>query len=109
MGNNTRHCCVFCVGMDRQDKAEAVVDAMTTGSFFHFRQNNSYGRFDIDLTRGISSDVLIQADDIAEAFERAETMGLYFDGAGDCPCCGDRWERDCFRFDNLDYALDKLA
>ena len=42
--------------------------------FYTYRQNNSYGVFD----------------------EKAENIGLYFDGVEkgrDCPCCGDRWHK----------------
>lgn len=59
--------------------------------FYQFRQNNSYGRFVFDKERGISTEVWVEADDLVEATARAEAIGLYFDGAGDCPCCGDRW------------------
>ena len=59
--------------------------------FYRFRQNNSYGRFVFDKERGISTEVWVEADSTADAMARAEVIGLYFDGAGDCPCCGDRW------------------
>jgi hypothetical protein len=35
--------------------------------------------------------VIVEADSAEEADERAERIGLYFDGDGDCSCCGDRW------------------
>jgi hypothetical protein len=60
-------------------------------SFFTFNQNNSGGKFDFDEERGISHWVIIEAPDKAAAIARAESIGLYFDGAGDCPCCGHRW------------------
>ena len=59
--------------------------------FFQFWQNNSYGRFNIDKVKGIGVVVIVEADSAVEANERAESIGLYFDGDGDCPCCGDRW------------------
>ncbi|MEU7243398.1 DUF7296 family protein [Streptomyces sparsogenes] len=59
--------------------------------FFTFTQNNSYGAFDFDEARGITEYVIVEADTADEANERAEGIGLYFDGVGDCPCCGDRW------------------
>lgn len=59
--------------------------------FFDFRQNNSGGGFDIDTERGISVHVIVEARDADEANDRAERIGLYFDGAGDCSCCGNRW------------------
>ena len=62
--------------------------------FFEYRQNNSGGSFAYDGERGISTWVIVEAHDAAEADRRAESIGLYWDGcdAGrDCPCCGDRW------------------
>lgn len=59
--------------------------------FYDFRQNNSGGSFDFDGDRGISVSVIVEADSADEANERAEEIGLYFDGSGDCECCGDRW------------------
>src|SRR5690606_15564338 len=44
----------------------------------------------------VTLNVIIEADSAHEANERAEAVGLYFDGcdAGiDCHCCGDRWHR----------------
>ncbi|MFJ8699438.1 DUF7296 family protein [Streptomyces ardesiacus] len=61
--------------------------------FFTFDQNNSGGGFDYDWVAGISHFVIIEADDVDHAIEKAEEIGLYFDGAGDCPCCGNRWSR----------------
>ena len=59
--------------------------------FYTFRQNNSFGRFDYDAGRGISVNVIVEADNVDDANSRAERIGLYFDGAGDCTCCGTRW------------------
>lgn len=59
--------------------------------FFTFSQNNSGGRWHIDDDRGISEVVVIEADDAKEAIYLAERIGLYFDGNGDCSCCGNRW------------------
>lgn len=59
--------------------------------FYHFRQNNSYGRFDYDEKRGISVNVIVEAVNADDANLRAERIGLYFGGDGDCPCCGNRW------------------
>ncbi len=59
--------------------------------FFDYRQNNSGGGFDFDDDKGISLYVIIEADDAEKANEKAESIGLYFDGAGDCPTCGYRW------------------
>jgi hypothetical protein len=62
--------------------------------FFSYRQNNSGGAFHYDEKAGISTTVIIEADNFNEANERALEIGLYFDGVRggrDCDCCGDRW------------------
>lgn len=59
--------------------------------FYTFRQNNSFGTFEYDETRGIAVNVIVEANSAEDANVRAEAIGLYFDGAGDCPCCGNRW------------------
>jgi hypothetical protein len=62
--------------------------------FYTFSQNNSGGSFDHDPRSGIGVYVIIQAHSEDDAIERAERLGLYFDGVDnerDCPCCGDRW------------------
>ena len=59
--------------------------------FFHFSQNNSGGYWDDDHSVGIGRHVIIEAVDEDDAISRAEKIGLYFDGSGDCPCCGNRW------------------
>jgi hypothetical protein len=60
-------------------------------AFFEYHQNNSYGSFTV--TDAISEFVIIEAANSKEADQKAETLGIYFDGGGDCPCCGDRWRR----------------
>lgn len=60
-------------------------------AFFTFTQNNSGGSFTYDEGAGISHFVIVEADTAKEAIGRAEEIGLYFDGASDCQCCGDRW------------------
>ena len=65
-------------------------------AFFHYSQNNSGGSFRTDAARGIAHHVIIEAESSATADDRAEKIGLYFDGCAkdiDCPCCGDRWSR----------------
>jgi len=60
--------------------------------WFVFRQNNSGGSFDYDENVGIH--VYIQATSAKEANNRAEAIGIYFNGCEDgrdCDCCGDRW------------------
>lgn len=59
--------------------------------FFHYSQNNSGGSFRLDLERGVTHHVVVEAFDATHANARAEAIGLYFDGRGDCPCCGNRW------------------
>jgi hypothetical protein len=60
-------------------------------AFFTYHQNNSGGVFDYDEVAGIAPYVIVEADSAREADFLAEGIGLYFDGEGDCPCCGDRW------------------
>lgn len=59
--------------------------------FFSYSQNNTGGSFDYDEDAGISQWVIIEAEDEDEADVIAESIGLYFDGEGDCECCGNRW------------------
>lgn len=58
--------------------------------FFHFMQNNSGGNFHKLNTDGVT-DLVVEAEDADGANEIAESFGLYFDGQGDCECCGRRW------------------
>ncbi len=60
--------------------------------FYSYRQNNSGGSFIID--KDVTLFVIIEADSNGEADNKAEEVGLYFDGCDDgrdCSCCGDRW------------------
>lgn len=62
--------------------------------FFPYNQNNSGGHYVIKEKSGISSRVIIEADNADEANEQAEAIGMHFNGVEkgyDCPCCGDRW------------------
>jgi len=62
--------------------------------FYTFHQNNSGGYFIFDSDKGISVNVIIEANSADEANDRAEQIGLYFNGVADesdCSCCGDRW------------------
>lgn len=62
--------------------------------FWSFRQNNTGGDFHYNEALGLSVLVVVEADTWCEANERAENIGVYFDGCEyglDCPCCGDRW------------------
>lgn len=62
-----------------------------TPRFFTYRQNNSGGSFVNDANKGISIVVVVEAYDKHHSNLRAQQIGLYFGGDGDCPCCGDRW------------------
>lgn len=58
--------------------------------YYTYTQNNSGG-----IWRGPEF-VIIKADSAADANEKAECNGIYFDGVAqelDCECCGDRWSR----------------
>lgn len=60
--------------------------------FFGFNQNNSGGSFDVD--ENVCEYVIIEAKSVEQANNRAEEIGIYFDGCSkglDCSCCGDRW------------------
>ena len=62
--------------------------------FYTYRQNNSGGSFKI--TKKVKRFVIIEADSAKKANEKAESIGIYFDGVEkgiDCHCCGDRWHR----------------
>ena len=59
--------------------------------FYHFSQNNSGGKFHFDSFKGITHHVIIEGDDAKEIIYRADRIGLFTDGPGDCPCCGERW------------------
>lgn len=64
---------------------------IVTSKFYTYGQNNSGGSFVLDEAKGITHYVIIEAFTAEEANNKAEDIGLYFGGAGDCPCCGDRW------------------
>lgn len=62
--------------------------------WFEYRQNNSGGSF--VTNDDVSIYVLIQADDRVSANQKAEEVGIYFNGVSngrDCGCCGDRWSK----------------
>lgn len=73
--------------------------------FYTYMQNNSGGSFVHDEIAGISHFVIVEADNPDHANERAEEIGLYFNGCDlgvDCDCCGDRWYAQYARGDNHD-------
>lgn len=60
--------------------------------WYEFGQNNSGGSFYVDDR--VTHRVYIQAFSNKEAVDKAESLGIYFDGCStgnDCSCCGDRW------------------
>ena len=59
--------------------------------FYHFNQNSSGGSFHFNENQGITHHVIIEADNESDANTIAEEIGIYFDGRGDCECCGNRW------------------
>ena len=62
------------------------------GKFYEYDQNNSGGHFDVD--EKVCHRLLIEADNLDAADEKAEELGCYWNGVSegsDCPCCGDRW------------------
>ena len=64
--------------------------------FYHFSQNNSGGSFHVSHRDGISHHVIVEGQNLEDITERAEQIGLYWDGCSeghDCSCCGDRWSR----------------
>lgn len=63
--------------------------ALEGNVFYCFHQNNSGGVFDQDDVLDVK--VIVEAASILEANSRAEEIGIYFDGRGDCECCGNRW------------------
>ena len=70
------------------------MSGVTQTYWYHFNQNNSGGRFDIDQDRGIGPHVWIEAVNAGHANYIARDLGIYFDGVDDgidCKCCGDRW------------------
>ncbi|HEU4967272.1 MAG TPA: hypothetical protein VFT53_07450 [Candidatus Saccharimonadales bacterium] len=83
---------------------------MTDTKWYVYHQNNSGGRFTNDPDRGIGYEVIVEAENYVQANERAEAIGLYFDGSGDCSCCGRRWDRqDSFADEpNRSYGYDVL-
>lgn len=54
--------------------------------FYTYIQNNTGGHF-----TGPAKTVVVEASSSSEANDIAQRNGLYFDGDGDCPCCGNRW------------------
>lgn len=61
--------------------------------FYEFNQNNSGGVFEVDDK--VCHRLFIEANNVYEAINKAEELGVYFNGVSkglDCSCCGDRWD-----------------
>ena len=71
-----------------EPKDKPVAEEKPTGptKFYTYRQNNSGGSW-----TGPAKYVIVEATSALDADKRAQTKGLYFDGSGDCSCCGTRW------------------
>ena len=80
--------------------------------FYIFDQNNSGGYWD----KVLGYVVIIEAETPEKANEKAEEIGIYFDGVEtgeDCPCCGDRWCRveddyDTVKPENLKEEFEEI-
>lgn len=80
--------------------------------FWTFNQNNSGGSFDFQPNDGITHFVIIEANDITHAMQRALDIGLYFNGCEsgmDCSCCGDRWYKPYGDGDEQPMVYDQPA
>lgn len=62
-----------------------------------FNQNNSWG-----VDKGPAQFVCVEGDSLDDITRRAESVGIYFGGRDDCPCCGDRWEPIHKKLEDLD-------
>jgi len=69
-----------------EEKATPEVNSTPKMKFYTYRQNNSGGGFN-----GPAVYVIVEAANCYDANRKAEENGLYFDGRGDCDCCGKRW------------------
>jgi hypothetical protein len=81
-------CCIFTSSFKSN-----LIEMQNHSKFFHFRQNNSGGRLDQDSV--LTEHMIIEAESECDALEKAEELGIYFNGVRrkmDCRCCGDRWD-----------------
>jgi len=79
---------------------------MKETKFYEFDQNNSGGSFDVD--NEVCHRVVIEATSPEKANEKAQSLGIYFDGCAeglDCPCCGDRWG-ECDEYDATSFPKE---
>lgn len=68
--------------------------------FYYYSQNNSGGSFDKEMGYAL----IIEAENANQANDKAEELGVYFNGCADgidCPCCGDRWD-SCSDYEGKD-------
>ena len=56
--------------------------------FFHYHQNNSFGRYHSDDMLGANLIIEANNEDHADRIFKELTYASNFDS---CPCCGDRW------------------
>jgi|GEM_PF-938490 len=73
-----------------------VAKVANASKFYQYRQNNSGDSILKSEKDGICEYVIIEALNADDANNRAEEIGLYFDGCDsgkDCRHCGDRWYR----------------
>ena len=68
---------------------DEILEKDRDGLFFTFNQNNSGGNLVVD--DNVCECVIVEAEDAEAANVKAQKVGIYFDGSGDCPCCGNRW------------------
>jgi hypothetical protein len=61
--------------------------------FFRYHQNNTGGYYNCSYP-SVARVVIVEAKNSEEADRIAEDSGLYFDGSGDCRCCGKRWSQN---------------
>lgn len=62
--------------------------------FYKFAQNNAGGKFKYD--ENVARNVFIESENAQEANNKAEKIGIYFDGVllgTECSYCEDRWCR----------------
>ena len=72
--------------------------------FYVFDQNNSGGYY-----KGPEY-VIVESDSYTSANHMASTIGpCYFDGAGDCRCCGNRWYALADWHDSYETLADALG
>lgn len=73
--------------------------------FFHFWQNNSGGRFDVDDVVD-EGGVVFEAKDADEANKRAKDAGVF--DRSFCECCGSRFFT-CSEFDAFDTVEEAVS